>query len=89
MQFRELKYYKWSFEKNKVTLLEKRVNGEKMTLSMAMADSFVRAYISFKNNQRIEEKKSLADSYKTRNHKLVDLLRGYRNRNMLPFIIKK
>ena len=55
---RELKYYRWIFDKGKVVLFDKRKNIG-FPLNMLMADSFVRAWISFKNRQRVEEKDKL------------------------------
>jgi len=55
---RELKYFKWVYDNQKITLVDKE-KGKSMTLSMKMADSFVRAYISFKVKHNIEQKKLL------------------------------
>ena len=60
---RSLKYYDWSFEKRKISLLDKRATVG-MVLAPATSDSFVRAWISFKNRQRIEEKEALRKAFK-------------------------
>jgi hypothetical protein len=54
MEVRELKYYKWVFEKDKVILVNKKDNTS-FILTMALADSFSRACISFRNKYRIEQ----------------------------------
>jgi len=54
MEIRELKYYKWVFDKDKVTLINKKEN-KHFVLSMPMADSLCRACISFRNRYRIEQ----------------------------------
>ena len=54
MEIRELKYYKWVFDKDKVILVNKKEK-KNFVLSMVMADSFSRACISFRNRYRIEQ----------------------------------
>ena len=60
MILRHLKLYIWAFDidKGTVILFDKKENIT-MTLPMNKADSFVRAYISFKNRERIEKCKEL------------------------------
>lgn len=72
---RELKYYRWSYENGKITLLEKKT-GKEMTILMAMADSFVRGYISFKNKNRIEQTKKAHDKIKKTLEKKVEHLQA-------------
>lgn len=54
MAVRELKYYKWVFDKDKVTLVNKK-NNQNFVLTLALADSFSRAVISFRNTYRIAQ----------------------------------
>lgn len=71
---RNLKYYSWIFDKGYVYLICKKVGGAgSMRLSMPMADSFVRAYISFKNAQRINEKGFLKHKIAVLGNKITDL----------------
>jgi len=64
---RNLKHYAWQFveEDNTIVLIDKREK-KTLVLSMAMADSFVRAYVSFKTRQRVNEKKALREGYQRR-----------------------
>lgn len=80
MEIRELKYYKWVFDNDKIILVNKKL-GEKNSfiLSMAMADSFCRAYISFKNKYRIEQTmkwKNILKKTKEANKQRVERLRN-------------
>ena len=54
MEIRELKYYKWVFDKDEVTLVNKK-DDKHFILSMPMVDSLCRACISFRNRYRIEQ----------------------------------
>ena len=54
MEIRELKYYKWVFDKDKVIIVNKK-NNNTFILSMPMFDSLCRASISFRNRYRIEQ----------------------------------
>lgn len=87
---RELKYYRWEFNNNKIILTNKR-NGSNFVVSMAMADSFVRAYISFKTCQRNYEKDIVRkatnkriDGYRGRIHKLQEMVGKLRGKKQLP-----
>ena len=60
---RNLKNYKWVYGDGQIMLINKR-NSESITLSMAMADSFVRAYISFKVRYNIEQRTLLREQLK-------------------------
>jgi hypothetical protein len=87
METRELKDYKWIFEKGTITLINKR-NNNKMPLSLAKADSFVRAYISFKNRHRIEQSKrfhnmmtGMKSRYQERIDKLVRKIKSLKGEN--------
>ena len=82
MQVRELKYYKWIFNENKITLVNKK-SGQVFDLSMATADSFSRACISFRNRYRIEQvkkwkkySKNLKEAYGKRIKMLKDKKNG-------------
>ena len=68
---RKLKYYEWSYENEKILLLDKK-NKNIFELNMAMADSFVRAYISFKNNCRLEREAKLRKNFLARLQRLKE-----------------
>ncbi len=75
MRERKLNDYKWVYEKGKITLVNRKTK-ETMPLKMDKVDSLVRAYISFKNNQRIDEKKVLISRYNVRIEKLLGRIRN-------------
>jgi hypothetical protein len=68
---RILKYYEWVYEDGAVSLLDKR-NSNKMVLSMAMAESFCRACIGFRNRQRIEQVAGLQSKFRLVKRKVED-----------------
>lgn len=80
MEVRELKYFKWVFEKDKIVLVNKREN-KSFILTMAMADSFSRAYISFKNKYRIEQVTKWKDLLKKTKELCQNRIEDLKNKN--------
>lgn len=78
---RNLKYYSWQLieEDGTIVAFDKR-NNISLVLSMAMADSFVRAYISFKTRQRINEKKVLREKYQKRVEGMLERIEKLKSR---------
>jgi len=66
---RSLKYYEWQLENGTVILFDKKLD-HKTRLSLAMADSLMRAYISFKNTYRLQREADMRSGYKSRIEKL-------------------
>lgn len=72
---RNLKYYSWQLieEDGTVVAFDKKRNTS-LVMSMAMADSFVRAYIGFKTRKGINEKKVLRERYQRRLERMSERL---------------
>ena len=91
---RILKYYTWEYENGMVYLVCKKEGHQQvMKLSMAMADSFVRAYISFKTHQKIDERNAIhvrlnkkLDAKDVRIQKLVEMIGKLRNKKQLVLV---
>ena len=78
---RNLKHYSWQLieEDGTIVAFDKKRNVS-LVLSMAMADSFVRAYISFKTRQRINEKKALREGYQKRMERMSERISQLKGR---------
>ena len=78
---RNLKHYSWQLieEDGTIVAFDKKRNIS-LVLSMPMADSFVRAYISFKTRQRINEKKALRESYQKRMERMAERISQLRSK---------
>ena len=78
---RNLKYYSWQLieEDGTIVAFDKKRNIS-IVMSMAMADSFVRAYISFKTRKGINEKKALREGYQKRMERMSERISQLKGR---------
>jgi len=78
---RNLKHYSWQLieEDGTIVAFDKKRNVS-LVLSMAMADSFVRAYISFKTRKGISEKKALREKYQKRVEGMLERIEKLKSR---------